>query len=190
MELRISSRHAELSPALKQYIDKKLHKFDRHLPNVQSVSVEMTSQVSRSQGEMHVAQGTLHVGREVLRAEVQASDPFEAVDLMVTKLQRQVERYKGKRRDRRQGRGNLAAPVPTSPDTVIDEATEEADDEDAPVVRRKRFAIFPMDEDEAIEQMELLGHDFFLYQNPTSGRINLVYRRKEGGYGLLEPEIA
>jgi len=188
MELRITNRHAELSPALKQYIEKKMHKFERYLPNVQDVTIELSTQVLRSKGELHVAQATLHLGREVLRAEVQAPDPFEAVDLMVAKLQRQVERYKGKRHDRRVGRGTLPAPSPVTGETL--DLAVEADDETTPMVRRKRFAIYPMDEDEAIEQMELLEHDFYLYQNPTSGQINLVYRRKEGGYGLLEPEIA
>lgn len=69
-------------------------------------------------------------------------------------------------------------------------AEEELEDEEMPVVRRKRFAVYPMDETEAVEQMELLGHDFYLYQNAISGRVNLVYRRKGGGYGILEPEVA
>lgn len=189
MELRITHRHTEVSDALKQYIEKKMGKFDRHLPNLQDILVELSTQTLRSQREMYVAQATMHVGREVLRAEVQAADAFEAVDGMLAKLQRQVERYRGKRQDRWHGRGNVAAPGAVK-EVVVEEEEIDEEDETAPVVRRKRFAVYAMSEEEAIEQMELLGHDFFLYRNPASGQVNVVYRRRGEGYGILEPEIA
>ncbi len=186
MEIRISSRQGDVSETLRQYIEKKLVKFDRFLPNAQSIAVDMSTQATKSQGELNVAQATMRLDREVLRAEVKAPDAFEAVDQMLAKLQRQVERYKGKRQDRWRGRG---APV-VGDAAVAALAEEELEDEEMPVVRRKRFAVYPMSETEAVEQMELLGHDFYLYQNATSGRVNLVYRRKGGGYGVLEPEVA
>ena len=189
MELRIVNRHAEVSDTLRSYIEKKMTKFDRQLPNLQDITVEVSTQTSRSQGEIHVAQVTMHVGREVLRAEVQADDAFEAIDAMLAKLQRQVERYRGKRQDRWHGRGNMPGAVPTV-ELEMEETEVEEEAESGPVVRRKRFAVYPMVEDEAIQQMELLGHDFFLYQNPTSGQVNLIYRRRGGGYGILEPEMA
>ncbi len=189
MELRIINRHGEVSDTLRTYVEKKMKKFDRLLTDAQGVDIELSTQATRTQGELNTAQATLRAGREVLRAEVKSPDQFEAIDQMIAKLQRQVERYKGKRQDRRHGRGQIAAPAPAVA-TVEAEAVLEETEEEAPVVRRKRFQTFPMTEREAVEQMELLGHDFFLYQNPTSGRINLVYRRKDGGYGVLEPEIA
>lgn len=189
MDLRIINRHAEVSDTLRKYIEKKMVKFDRQLPNLQDITVEVATQTSRSQGEIHVAQATMHLGREVLRAEVQATDAFEAIDAMLAKLQRQVERYRGKRQDRWHGRGNVVIPAPTV-ELEMEETEVEEETEAGPVVRRKRFAVYPMTEDEAIEQMELLGHDFFLYQNPTSGQVNLIYRRRGGGYGILEPEMA
>lgn len=189
MELRISHRHSEMSDAVRKYIEKKMTKFDRHLPNVQEVAIEMSTQTTRTQGEVHIAQATMRVGREILRSEVHANDPFEAIDAMLAKLQRQVERYRGKRQDRWRGRGNTAAPDPTAILMTEDVEVEDAEEE-TPMVRRKRFPVYPMSEQEAVEQMELLGHDFYLYQNPSSGQVNLVYRRKGGGYGLLEPEMA
>lgn len=187
MDVRVISRQGEVSDTLRQYIEKKVAKFDRHLPDVQTVVVEMSTQSSKSQGELTVAQATMRLNREVLRAEVKASDAFEAVDQMLAKLQRQVERYKGKRDDRYRGRG---AKLPAGEVAALEAVAEEDVDEDEmPVVRRKRFAVYPMNETEAVEQMELLGHDFYLYQNPGSGRVNLVYRRKHGGYGILEPEV-
>lgn len=187
MEIRVTSRQGEVSDTLRQYIEKKMTKFDRHLPDVQDVAVEMSTIATKTQGEQQVAQATLRVGREVLRAEVHSPDAFEAVDQMLAKLQRQVERYKGKQQDRWRGRGAAANPAANA---VAEVLLEEEGEEEGPVVRRKRFAVYPMDETEAVEQMELLGHDFYLYQNPASGQVNLVYRRKGGGYGVLEPEIA
>ncbi|MCW5851422.1 MAG: ribosome-associated translation inhibitor RaiA [Anaerolineae bacterium] len=189
MELRIINRHAEVSDTLRNYIEKKMVKFDRQLPNLQDITVEVSTQTSRSQGEMHVAQVTMHIGREVLRAEVQDTDAFEAIDAMLAKLQRQVERYRGKRQDRWHGRGNAGA-VPATVELETEEMDVEEEAGSEPVVRRKRFAVYPMGEAEAIEQMELLGHDFFLYRNPASGQVNLIYRRRGGGYGILEPEMA
>lgn len=189
MELRIINRHAEVSDALRQYIEKKLSKLDRLLPNVQEALVELSSYQSKNQGELNVAEATVHAGKAVLRAEVEATDQFAAVDEMYAKLQRQIERYKGKRSDRFRGRGQVAAypaEVEAREEAVLDEESEA----EGPIVRRKSFPTYPMDEAEAIEQMELLGHDFYLYQNTSTGQINLVYRRRGGGYGILEPEIA
>ena len=181
MEIRISSRQGDVSETLRQYIEKKLVKFDRFLPNVQSIAVDMSTQATKSHGELNVAQATMRLDREVLRAEVKAPDAFEAVDQMLAKLQRQVERYKGKRQDRWRGRG-----APAMGDAAIAAlAEEELEDEEMPVVRRKRFAVYPMDETEAVEQMELLGHDFYLFNDAETGVASVVYRRRGFDYGLI-----
>lgn len=187
MELRITNRHSEVSDALRQYIEKKMSKLDRLLPNVQEALVEVSSYQSKNQGEMNVAQATIRANKAVLRAEVEAADQFAAIDEMYAKLQRQIERYKGKRSDRWRGRGQAATVAEEAPEELV---LEEEGEAEGPIVRRKRFATYPMDEAEAIEQMELLGHDFYLYQNTSTGQINLVYRRRGGGYGVLEPEMA
>ncbi|MFN8498049.1 MAG: ribosome-associated translation inhibitor RaiA [Anaerolineae bacterium] len=190
MELRITSRNFEASDGLKQYIEKKITRVERHLPGVQSVSVELASQMMRTQGEQYVAQVTARASKAVMRAEVRASDSFEAVDAVFDKLQRQVDRYQGKRKSRSRGRGvnaDALAAAAVAPEIAVEET---ADDEEEPIIRRKRFAVHPMDDQEAAEQMELLGHDFYLFQNSQTGQVNVVYRRKEGGYGILEPDIA
>ena len=189
MELRITSRNFEASDGLKQYIEKKITRIERHMPGVQDVAVELTSQTMRTQGEQYVAQVTARASGAVMRAEVRAHDAFEAVDAVFDKLQRQVERYKGKRKSRVRGRG-AAVETMESAAAETEIALEEAPEEEPPIIRRKRFPIHPMDDQEAAEQMELLGHDFYLFQNTKSGQVNVVYRRKEGGYGILEPDIA
>ena len=187
MELRITSRNFDASDGLKQYIEKKVTRIERHMPGVQDVSVELASQMMRTQGEQYVAQVTARASGAVMRAEVRAPDSFEAVDAVFDKLQRQVDRYKGKRKDRYRGRGaNADAFVAAETEVAVEEAPEE----EPPIIRRKRFPIHPMDDQEAAEQMELLGHDFYLFQNTKTGKVNVVYRRKEGGYGILEPDIA
>ncbi len=189
MELRVTSRNFDASDGLKQYIEKKVTRIERHMPGVQDVSVEMSSQTMRTQGEQYVAQVTARASGAVMRAEVRAADSFEAVDAVFDKLQRQVDRYKDKRKTRYRGRGASADTlVASAVETEV--AVEEAPEEQPPIIRRKRFPIHPMDDQEAAEQMELLGHDFYLFQNTKTGQVNVVYRRKEGGYGILEPNIA
>jgi putative sigma-54 modulation protein len=191
MELKVTSRNAEVSDYLRQYITKKLHKLERYLPETKEVDVELTSHMSRNLGEQHVAQATVRANRAILRAEVQAADQFEAIDGVLAKLQRQVERYKGKRHDRWRGRGVASiASAATAEVESVEGIDEDESDATAPVVRRKRFPVYPMHEAEAIEQMELLGHDFYLYQSAATGQINVVYRRKDGGYGIIDPEVA
>ncbi|MFN8482119.1 MAG: ribosome-associated translation inhibitor RaiA [Anaerolineae bacterium] len=189
MELRITSRNFEATDGLKQYIEKKITRIERHLPGMQSVSVELASQMMRTQGEQYVAQVTARASGAVMRAEVRAPDSFEAVDAVFDKLQRQVDRYQGKRKSRSRGRGVSADALAAAAATEV-AVGEVADDEEEPIIRRKRFAVHPMDDQEAAEQMELLGHDFYLFQNSETGQVNVVYRRKEGGYGVLEPDIA
>ncbi|MFN8471336.1 MAG: ribosome-associated translation inhibitor RaiA [Anaerolineae bacterium] len=189
MELRITSRNFEASDGLKQYIEKKITRIERHLPGVQSVSVELSSQTMRTQGEQYVAQVTARASRAVMRAEVRAHDSFEAVDAVFDKLQRQVDRYQDKRKNRSRGRGTGAEALAASV-VETEVAVEEAPEDQQPIIRRKRFPVHPMDDQEAAEQMELLGHDFYLFQNSKTGQVNVVYRRKEGGYGILEPDIA
>jgi putative sigma-54 modulation protein len=114
----------------------------------------------------------------LLRAEERSADMFTSIDAIVDKMYRQIVRYKGKRYGRGRGPGELPP---------MEELEEEAPPS---IVRTKRFQVVPMDEEEAIEQMELLGHDFFVFFNVNTDGMNVLYRRKDGNYGLLEPELA
>jgi len=137
----------------------------------------------RSAGEVYTAQLTTWVDSTILRAEEMDHDLFAAIDLASDKLHRQIERFRGKRLDRWHEHARLV------PDAVPPEPPEGAPPHGS-VVRRKRYEVFAMDESEAMEQLNLLGHDFYLFLNPDDGHVNVIYRRKDGNYGLIRPELA
>jgi putative sigma-54 modulation protein len=140
---------------------------------------------ARSAADRQVAQITVRGHGVILRSEERADDIFAALDIALEKLQRQIERYKGKRHRGRVGARSVAE------ETISESLEEEEPEITGPmIVRRKRFILTPMDENEAIEQMELLGHEsFFVFYNPQSNAVNVLYKRHDGNYGLIEPEI-
>jgi len=184
MDLELQVRQFDLTDTVRDYVDRKVGRLDRFLPDMRVTRVELVRGVRRSQGEVYTAQITSWVDSAILRAEENNADLFAAIDLASDKLHRQIERYKGKREGRRHaGRKSERG----DPSAVVAEL--EAELQGAPAIaRRKRFPIIPMTEGEAIDQLELLGHDFFLFLNPDSGSVNILYRRKDGELGLIEPE--
>ena len=185
MELQILSNNMEVTPRLRDYVEKKTARLDRYLPSLSSIQVELAMENTRSAVQRHVAEITIRDERgTILRAEERNSDMFAAIDAVVDKLYRQIERYRGKNRAKTRGKGEeleVGEPLPIA---------EEAFEEDHTIVRYKRFALHPMSAEEAIDQMELLGHDFFVFYNVNSDSINVLYRRSDGNYGLLQPELA
>jgi len=186
-KVEIVTRNMRLTDNLKEYIEKKVAKLDRHLQDIEEIRVEVSHVKSaRSAIDRQVAQLTVHGRGFILRTEERADDIHAAFDTALDKMQRQIERYKGKR-NRGRGDGRSAADV-VEEQIPVDEETGEL----LPLIaRRKKFAVLPMDEDEAVEQMRLLGHDnFFIFFNPEQNAIQIVYRRRNGTYGLIEPVIA
>ena len=134
--------------------------------------------------ERQVAQITVRDERgTILRAEERSNDMFASVDAVVDKLYRQINRYRGKRRRRIRAGGEMMVEEPLPIEAIEDE------DEDRKIVRYKNFPLHPMSADEAIEQMELLGHDFFVFFDTEASAINVLYRRRDGDYGVLQPEL-
>jgi putative sigma-54 modulation protein len=188
MQLILKGKNVEITDWLRQYVEKKVNKLDRYLPDIHEARVELSVQKTRSSQDRQVAQLTVRSNGAILRAEERTDDMFAAIDAVVDKMHRQIARYKGKRIDRWQGQRPYRSDVELPP--VEEEVMEElAEAQERRIVRVKRFAVSPMDEEEAIEQMELLGHDFFVFFNPNTGTLNVLYRRKDGNYGLLEPEV-
>lgn len=182
--VEVVSRNMEVSDRLQKYVDTKVAKLDRYLPGIEEARVDVTYEKSaRSAADRQVAQITVRGKGFILRSEERADDIFAALDTALDKIQRRIERYKGKRY-RGRGDGKSAA-------EVVSEVIEEEGEVTTPVIaRRKKFTLVPMDELEAIEQMNLLGHDnFFIFFNTTSGEINVLYKRRDGTYGIIEPEI-
>jgi len=186
MEIELKSRDVALTDAVRQYVGSRFDRVGRHLPDARAARIELRHETKRSQGDVHIAQVTMWVDRTILRAEEMHADLYAAIDLASDKLLRQADRFKGKRVDRRHG--NLGAEVrdlaATEP-TLLAEREEATDA--ARIVRRKRFGVLAMAEDEAVEQFELLGHDFFVYRDGETGSLNVLYRRRDGQIGLLEP---
>ncbi len=179
MKLRITGQNLEVGEETRSYVERKLAKFDRQLPRITGCDVELAREKAKSPGQRYVAQVTLDVKGTLLRAEERAVDLRQAVDGVVDALARQIERYKGKRHQK--NRGSSFARGTTSGEA---ESAPEAGN----LVRVKRFPVHPMAVDDAIEQMELLGHSFFLFLNSETDGINLLYRRRDGNYSVIEPE--
>ncbi|MCD6519932.1 MAG: ribosome-associated translation inhibitor RaiA [Anaerolineae bacterium] len=182
MEYVIKGRNLEVSDALRSYVEKRIKKLDRFLPNIDEVEVDLSIRSAKSAQDRQAAQITLRAANGlILRAEERSDDLRASFDAALDKMVRQIKRYKGKHWQ------SQSRPVAAVEEAVVPEEEEETT---AELVRIKRFETRPMDVEEAIEQMELLGHDFFLFYNAEDEQFNVVYRRRDGGYGLLIPELA
>jgi putative sigma-54 modulation protein len=184
MEVTIRGRNMEITPRLQEYIEKKVGRLDRYLPTIAEARMELSAEKAKSAQDRQVVQLTVRSNRgTILRAEERDNDVFAAIDTVLDKMYRQIARYKGKRQERnRQGAediGGEALPVEVG---EVQPAGK--------IVRTKRFQMVPMSTEEAAEQMELLGHDFYVFFNTEEDRINVLYRRKDGDYGLIQPELA
>lgn len=182
-KVEILARNMEVTDRIKDYVTNKAAKLDRYLREIEEVRVELAYiKSARSAADRQVAQITARGKGIVLRTEERADDIFAAFDTALEKMQRQIDRLKGKRQ-RGRGDGRSAADVVPMEDEVVE-------DEPAEIVRRKQFTLVPMNESEAIEQMELLGHNnFFIFYNADANAIQVLYRRRDGSYGLIEPTI-
>ena len=179
----IKAKNLELNDFLRNYVEKKVRKLDRYLPGIAECRVELSVTNAKNAKHRQIAQVTIRSrSGTILRAEERSADMLASVDAVIDKMYRQITRFKGKRH---RGRGRTQAPVE---EALPQEMPEEG--EGPAIVRVKRFEVTPMSAEEAIEQMELLGHDFFVFYDPDSENINVVYRRQDGAYGLLEPQLA
>jgi len=180
IEVNIFSRNLEVTENLTDQIYRKVSGLDRYLDDIVEARVDLASTNARSAEEREVVQITVRGKGFILRAEERSADIVAALNIATDTLQRRIKRYKGKRNQR--WKQNLDG----SEDFI-----EEIDELEKPVIaRRKKFPLRPMDEWEAIEQMELLGHNnFFVFYNAQSESINVLYKRFDGSFGLIQPDI-
>lgn len=184
IEVDIYGRNMNISDQLNDYISKKTEKLDRYLSGIEEAQVDLAYvKTARSASDRQVAQITVRGKKFILRSEERSEDIMVAFDEALEKIQRQISRYKGKH-FRGRGDGKSIGEV------FGEEFEYEDDDSDVIIVRRKKFTIAPMDENEAVEQMRLLGHEnFFIFFNYETNAMNVLYRRRDGSYGLIEPEL-
>ena len=182
MQLVLKGKNFVISDRVRDYVERKVGKLDRYLPDISEARVEITQEKTKSAKDRNVVQLTLRTNGTILRAEDRSEAIYASIDAVVDKIHRQIVRYKGKRQDRWQANAEGRAE-----ELPIEEPVEESRGE---IVRVKRFEVRPMTAEEAIEQMELLGHHFYVFLNADENAINVVYQRDDGNYGLLQPEYA
>lgn len=178
MKITIRGKNAVVTDALKSYLEKKLTRLTRYFDSIQEAQVTVSTV-----GDNYSVEVTIPLnGGMILRGEDMSRESFyEAVDAVSEKLERQVRKYRTRlyRKFRNQGLKALIAEMGES----------SKKEEDATIVKTKRFMMKPMPVDEAILQMNLLGHDFYVFRNAETEQVNVLYKRKDGNYGLIEPEV-
>lgn len=189
MRVHIHAENFDLTDKLEEYVYKKLDRLDKYLDVLEDATVDLTyAKTARSAADRQVVQLTIRGKGVLLRAEERSDDMMGSVDAVTDKIVRQINRYKGKRWNPR-GDGKSVADVSAAPESSLE--VDEEDEFHPEIVRRKKFLLAPMDELEAIEQMALLGHEnFFVFLNANSGQVNVLYRRRDRSYGLIETEVA
>jgi len=178
MRLHVKGKNVEVSDSIRQYAEDKMSKLNRQLHELTEVELELSVEKNPSISANQVAEVTVWTKGPTLRVTEASSDMKSSIDQLTEKLLRQVEHYRGKRRGR-QVRGNGTPPGGSM--SIPDE-----EDTGQQIVKTKQFSMKPMSAEEAVLQLELIGHDFFVFRN-ESDEINVIYRRRDGGYGLIEP---
>ncbi len=178
MSLNITAKNIQLDREVKEYIEKKMEKLSRHLTEMTEAKVELVVENTKAREQRVGVQITLDAGGTLLRGEERGNDFITAIDKTIGIMDRQIERFKAKHHPRKGG---------ISPRKEL--AEEALETPTSRIVKNKQFDIKPMSSDEAIEQMELLGHNFFLFVNNDTGKISLLYRRKDKNYGIIEARL-
>jgi putative sigma-54 modulation protein len=179
MEISVRGKNIDATPALVDYAQKKLGKLEKHFEKTTDTQVVLS--VIRDE---HIVEVTMNLNGLILRGEESTGDMYASIDMVVDKLERQIKKYKTRMNKSLRQRG-----VRVISEKHAATEAEERQEEDVPrIVRTKLFPLKPMTAEEAILQMDLLGHNFFVFANADTDSVNVVYRRKDGNYGLIGPE--
>ena len=188
MDVAVKGRNMPVTESLERYAREKVERVAKFFDDgsASRVEVELLHERNPSIPQPEIADATLFVGGTVMKAREASGDMYASIDLMADKLMRQVRRYRGRQIDRWQGnKGRKGGGEETAPEVVDDE--EATTDLEARIVRTKQFQMKPMGPEEAAMHMELLDHDFFVFTSAETGDINVLYRRRDGDFGLIEP---
>jgi putative sigma-54 modulation protein len=190
MEIQIRGNGVAVNDDLIAFVNRRAARLDRLIDHVVDAKLELRELHNRVRPDTTAAQITIRSGRDVLRAEERAADPKQAIDKAIDKLEQQIRRVHGKRQRRRApGQASIRGTLSPAESVALLQGLEAEEEQDfGDLVRTKRFDVKPMDVEEAIEQMELLGHDFFLFHYSDEDIPSVVYRRRDGTYGLLIPK--
>lgn len=180
MRLQVKGRNVEVSDSIRRYAEEKLARLERQLPDPTEIEVELSREHNPSIADDHVAEATVWTKGPTLRAKERSASFESSIDLVSDKIDRQVKRYREKRSRRENGRranGHATADRDFSAEQL-----------EQMIVKSKQFDLQPLTPEEATLELELIGHDFFVFQNVDTGSTNVVYRRRDGAYGLIEPQ--
>ena len=179
MKIIFKGKHIEVTDAMRNYIEKRLSKIERHFDHILEVIVTLSVEKNRQ-----IVEATLQASRALIRAEEETDDMYASIDKVVDKLERQIQKYKKK---------YFQKPHPGIEKKGLANKEVNAEDSEsdkiARIVKTKRFAVKPMSVEEAAMQMDLLGHNFFVFANDNTNKVNVLYKRKDGNFGLIEPEF-
>jgi putative sigma-54 modulation protein len=184
MHILIKGRNIPVTDALERYAWEKVERVARFFDDERTASraeVELIHERNRSVSEPEVAEATLFINGSVLKASEASEDMYASIDRMSDKLERQVKRFRGRQIDRWQGQ------LKNAPHVAQPFVVEKEEEIETRIVRTKQFQMKPMSAEEAVLQLELLDHDFYVFTSADTGDINVVYRRRDGDYGLIEP---
>ena len=190
MNLRIQSRNLNVNDTLRSHIQNKVSRLERHLPAIDNITVDLAEDNARAQDKRFVVQITINVNGTTLRGEERGPNATVALNLVIDVMARRVEKFKGKtyrsKRARKTGTSirTLDVPEPSAGSAPTNDLIEAA----GKVVKVKRFPIKPTTVEEAAFEMEMLGHNFFLFLNSETDQHSVLYRRQDGDYGLIQPE--
>ncbi len=195
MDIKIYAKNLDLNAETEEYIHKRFSRLERHLKSISDAKLEVSRTAARAQPDRIIAQLTLKTGGTTLRGQETGLNLFAAIDAVTDVMDRQIKRYKGKvyRSSKAKKTARIQDAIVESQLPALDDDAE--DDEEystdfGKVVRTKRFPMKPMTVDDAVSEMELLSHDFFLFRNTDTNEYNVVYRRHDGDYGIIEPELS
>lgn len=193
MNVTVTGRNIELTPALKEYLKDKLQRSQKHFDHALNVTALLSVAKNPSVAASQTAEVTIKLNGSMIRGEESTENMYASIDLVADKIERQLRKYKtryhhkgnkGKERGDVEGveaGGEEEEEFVLKPDTSIEDIRPR-------IVRSKRFPLKPMLPEEACKHMDLLGHDFFMFINSDSGQVNTVYHRRDSNYGLIEPE--
>ena len=175
MNLVISGKNIDITDGLRSAVEEKIGKLERYFVDSTEVHVTLSTEKNRQKIEV-----TIPMKGSIIRAEETSTDMYVSIDLVEEVIERQLRKYKNKLIHKEQNVAQLSK-------AFVDE--DAYDEEDIAIIRSKKFAMKPMDPEEACVQMELLGHNFFVFRNSETDEVNVVYKRKDNTYGLIEPEF-
>lgn len=179
MKYNVIARNIELTKGLESAVLNKVQKLDKYFNETAEAQVTLSVEKQR-----HIIEITIPFNGQILRAEVESNDMYAIIDDAVDIIEKQVTRFKNKLRTKHRN-----TPTSTLNPYFINIIDENEEDVSLRIEKTKKFAIKPMDAEEAVMQMELLGHNFFVYLDAHDEEVNVVYKRKNGTYGLIEPSL-